>query len=66
MDRTSKKFYTINDLVEMGFASRVTVWKRIKSGELPAIRVGRSVRIPADAFDKYCESLRVSGGGASR
>lgn len=62
MDRVSKRFYTINDLVEMGFASRVTIWMRIKSGDLPAIKIGRSVRIPCDAFDAYCESLLVSRG----
>ena len=66
MDRVSKRFYTINDLVEMGCTSLVTIWKRIKSGELPAIKVGRSVRIPAGSFEEYCESPRVDNGSVSQ
>ncbi|MBR3157468.1 MAG: helix-turn-helix domain-containing protein [Atopobiaceae bacterium] len=59
MNRVSKRFYTINDLVEMGFASRVKIWQLIKSGDLPAIKVGRSVRIPVDRFNRYCDTLLV-------
>lgn len=59
MNRVSKRFYTINNLVEMSFASRVKIWQLIKSGDLPAIKVGRSVRIPVDGFDRYCETLLI-------
>ena len=34
---------------------RATVYALIKRGELPAVRIGDSVRIPADALQKFVE-----------
>lgn len=33
--------------------SRMTVYRLVHSGELPAVRVGRSFRVPQDALDAY-------------
>lgn len=39
---------------------RSQVYKLIKDGTLPHIRIGRSVRVPAPAFEAYLRSLRVT------
>ena len=48
--------------VEMGFASRVTILEANHVGELPAIQVGRFVRIvliPAHTSCLYCSIFRI-------
>jgi len=35
--------------------SRTTVYSLIRSGELPAVRIGRSVRIPRTALEAWIE-----------
>jgi excisionase family DNA binding protein len=32
-----------------------TIWGMVQSGELPALRIGKSVRIPVDALQRYVE-----------
>jgi excisionase family DNA binding protein len=34
---------------------RSTVYEKINSGELPSVRIGRSIRVPADAIRKLLE-----------
>jgi excisionase family DNA binding protein len=38
---------------------RSQVYKLIKDGTLPHIRIGRAVRVPAPAFEAYLRSLRA-------
>jgi excisionase family DNA binding protein len=33
--------------------SKMTVYRLVHSGELPAVRVGRSFRVPEDAVNDY-------------
>jgi excisionase family DNA binding protein len=33
--------------------SKMTVYRLVHSGELPAVRVGRSFRVPEDAVNEY-------------
>jgi excisionase family DNA binding protein len=39
---------------------RSQVYKLIKDGTLPHIRIGRAVRVPAPAFEAYLRSLQAS------
>lgn len=39
---------------------RSQVYKLIKDGTLPHIRIGRAVRVPAPAFEAYLRSLHAS------
>jgi excisionase family DNA binding protein len=39
--------------------SKMTVYRMVHAGELPAIRVGRSFRVPEDAVHKYLRSSYV-------
>ncbi len=41
--------------------SRMTVYRLVHSGELPALRVGRSFRVPEDALAAYLARAAVEG-----
>lgn len=44
------KLYTVLEAAEILRLRRDTVYSLIKRGELPAVRFGRTVRIPESAF----------------
>lgn len=44
------KLYTVLEAAEILRLRRDTVYGLIKRGELPAVRIGRTVRIPESAF----------------
>lgn len=50
-------FVTVAEVASMMRVSKMTVYRLVHSGELPAIRVGRSFRVPTDAVHEY---LRTS------
>ena len=43
--------------------SHVTIWRRVKSGELKAARVGRSVRIHLPTLRKFMEAASEEAVG---
>jgi len=43
------RFLTVNEVAETMRVSTMTVYRMVHSGELPAIRFGRSFRIPESA-----------------
>jgi excisionase family DNA binding protein len=43
------RFLTVAEVAEMMRVSTMTVYRLVKSGELPAVRFGRSYRIPETA-----------------
>ena len=49
----SKQFYSMNEVAELFGVSRLTVHRRIKGGDIKAIKFGNLVRIPAKAIKKY-------------
>lgn len=42
------KFMTVTEVADMMRVSRMTVYRMIHSGELPAVRFGRSYRVPQE------------------
>lgn len=50
MDRTSApRFMTVSEVAELMRVSKMTVYRLIHSGDMPAIRVGKSFRVPEAA-----------------
>jgi excisionase family DNA binding protein len=43
------RFLTVAEVAEMMRVSKMTVYRLVHSGELPAIRFGRSFRVPESA-----------------
>ena len=55
----SKRWYTVSDLVAMGYGAETTIFRQIKSGEIPATKSGQRYLIPIDEFEALLESKRV-------
>jgi excisionase family DNA binding protein len=47
------RFLTVAEVADELRVSGMTVYRLIHSGELRAVRVGRSFRVPADAVDEF-------------
>jgi len=56
------KFMTMNEVAESLSVSRMTVHRLIKSGQLKALKVNKSVRIPESSFSGYVEQ-NLKGNG---
>ncbi len=52
-ERPRLRYLTVAEVAETMRVSKMTVYRLTKSGELPAVRVGRSYRVPQDALDDY-------------
>ena len=48
-DLTDVRFLTVAEVADMMRVSTMTVYRLVHAGELPAIRFGRSFRIPESA-----------------
>jgi excisionase family DNA binding protein len=48
-DLSDVRFLTVAEVAEMMRVSTMTVYRLVHSGELPAVRFGRSYRIPESA-----------------
>ena len=48
-DLSDVRFLTVAEVAEMMRVSNMTVYRLVHSGDLPAVRFGRSFRIPESA-----------------
>ena len=49
-------FLTIAEVAEIMRVSKMTVYRLVHAGEMPAVRVGRSFRVHASAVNEYLEA----------
>ena len=56
------RFLTVQEVADLMRVSTMTVYRIIKSGELPAVRVGRSFRVPEKAVHDYLRSAYIEAG----
>lgn len=54
------KAYSIKELAALWGVSYHTIWRAVERGELPAARIGRSVRIRQLDAEAWWESNQVS------
>jgi excisionase family DNA binding protein len=47
------KFLTVAEVASLMRVSKMTVYRLVNGGTLPAVRVGRSVRVPEQAVHAY-------------
>ena len=47
------QFLTVAEVADILRVSKMTVYRLVHAGELPAVRVGRSFRVPERAVDDY-------------
>lgn len=53
------RFLTAMEVAERMRVSKMTVYRLIRSGKLPAVRVGKSFRVREDELDQYLDSSYV-------
>ena len=56
------RFLTVQEVADLMRVSSMTVYRLIKSGELPAVRVGRSFRVAKSDVDTYLASGYTQAG----
>ncbi|MEV5412436.1 helix-turn-helix domain-containing protein [Thermopolyspora sp. NPDC052614] len=56
------KFLTVAEVATVMRVSKMTVYRLVHSGELPAIRVGRSFRVPEQAVHEYLRDAFIEAG----
>lgn len=50
------RFLTVAEVAEMMRVSKMTVYRLVHAGELPAIRFGRSFRVPESAVESAIQT----------
>ena len=53
---SSPRFMTVTEVADIMRVSKMTVYRLIHSGEMPAIRVGKSFRVPEAAVSQMIHS----------
>ena len=55
-------FLTIAEVADIMRVSKMTVYRLVHAGELPAVRVGRSFRVHETAVDAYLKDSHYEAG----
>src|SRR5579875_2155017 len=66
---TASRYLTVSEVAALLRVSNMTVYRLVSSGALPAVRVGRSVRLRAEAVDDYLrgrDHCQLTEGPADR
>lgn len=59
---SESRFLTVQEVADLMRVSSMTVYRLIKSGELRAVRVGRSFRVRQEDVDGYLETSYTQAG----
>lgn len=55
------RFLTVAEVAEVMRVSKMTVYRLVHSGTMPAVRFGRSYRVPENAVEQYLKGAVVEG-----
>ncbi|MHA7276951.1 helix-turn-helix domain-containing protein [Arthrobacter sp. Hz1] len=55
------RFLTVAEVADMMRVSKMTVYRLVHSGEMPAVRFGRSYRVPESAVEQFVKGAAVEG-----
>ncbi|TDL37413.1 helix-turn-helix domain-containing protein [Arthrobacter nitrophenolicus] len=58
---SNAKFLTVAEVAQVMRVSKMTVYRLVHSGEMPAVRFGRSYRVPENAVEQYLKGAVVEG-----
>jgi excisionase family DNA binding protein len=56
------KFLTVAEVAALMRVSKMTVYRMVHAGEMPAVRVGRSFRVPEKAVHDYLRAAFIEAG----
>jgi len=60
-----KKFMTLEDVADLLGVNYQLIYRLVRAGELPAIRLGRIYRVTQEDLDAYLANQKTAGGGAT-
>ncbi|PFG34148.1 helix-turn-helix domain-containing protein [Sanguibacter antarcticus] len=60
-DAPRLQFLTVAEVAEVMRVSKMTVYRLVHSGELPAVQVGKSYRVPQEALQAFLASSYIEG-----
>ncbi len=56
------RFLTVAEVASVMRVSKMTVYRMVHSGDLPAVRVGRSFRVPEKVVHDYLRNAYIEAG----
>ena len=56
------KFLTVTEVAKVMRVSKMTVYRLVHAGELQAVQIGRSYRVPEQAVHDYLRSAFIEAG----
>jgi excisionase family DNA binding protein len=56
------RFVTVNEVAQLMRVSKMTVYRLIKQGDLPAVRIGRGYRLREEDVHRYLDSRYTEAG----
>jgi excisionase family DNA binding protein len=56
------QYFTVSEVAVALRVSNMTVYRLVNAGELPAVKVGRSVRLCRDEVDRYLSGRLIKAG----
>lgn len=59
---SQSRFRTVSEVAKMLRVSKMTIYRLVKSGELPAVKAGRGYRIREQDLRRYLQSRYMDAG----
>jgi excisionase family DNA binding protein len=56
------RFLTVNEVAQFLRVSKMTVYRLIKSGDLPAVQIGRGYRVREEDVHRYLDARYTEAG----
>ncbi|MGQ0670814.1 MAG: helix-turn-helix domain-containing protein [Actinomycetota bacterium] len=56
------RFVTVSEVASLLRVSRMTVYRLIRQGDLPAVRMGRALRLREDEVHRYIDGRYTEAG----
>lgn len=63
MSQSNALVYSVRDTAQLLSVTPTTVYRLVSSGELPSMRIGTSIRIPADALSRWISEQAAGDDG---
>ncbi|MGH9106759.1 MAG: helix-turn-helix domain-containing protein [Acidimicrobiales bacterium] len=60
--RSRSRYVTVSEVAQLLRVSNMTVYRLVQSGQLPALRVGRSYRIREEDVDRFVATQYTVAG----
>lgn len=64
MDENKKLLVRVSEAAELLSVARSKAYVMVQTGELPSVRLGKSVRVPVSALREYVERLTAQAADA--